>query len=67
MKAKALMFKEVPAQFDFPKAEARGARGSGKSNDIYEKSLKQREGCAAVRVLRGAADGQRPAAPRATA
>ncbi len=38
------MFKEVPAQFDFPKAEAEVLR-FWEENGIYEKSLKQREGC----------------------
>ncbi|NLE58611.1 MAG: class I tRNA ligase family protein, partial [Planctomycetes bacterium] len=37
------MFKEVPTQFDFPKAEAEVTRFWAKAG-IYEKSLRQREG-----------------------
>ncbi len=37
------MFKEVPTQFDFPKAEAEVTRFWAEAG-IYEKSLKQREG-----------------------
>ncbi|MBI4581133.1 MAG: isoleucine--tRNA ligase [Planctomycetes bacterium] len=39
------MFKEVPAQFDFPAAE-REVLAFWERNDIYAKSLKQREGAA---------------------
>lgn len=38
------MFKEVPAQFDFPKAEAEVLR-FWEENRIYDKSLEQRRGC----------------------
>ncbi|MGQ9651822.1 MAG: isoleucine--tRNA ligase, partial [Phycisphaerae bacterium] len=38
------MFKEVPTQFDFPKAEVEISRFWDQAA-IYEKSLKQREGC----------------------
>lgn len=38
------MFKQVPTQFDFPKAEAEILRFWDEAA-IYEKSLKQREGC----------------------
>jgi isoleucyl-tRNA synthetase len=38
------MFKEVPAQFDFPAAE-REVLGFWEAGDIYAKSLQKREGC----------------------
>jgi len=38
------MFKPVPAQFDFPASE-REVLAFWESENIYEKSLKQREGC----------------------